>query len=77
MCVRPELPEGLPEKRDIEHRIDVKDANIAMYRQQWRQSSEQQREIVRWVEDMMKKKLIQPCISPHAAPTFCVRKPVG
>ncbi|KAE9078403.1 hypothetical protein PF010_g23139 [Phytophthora fragariae] len=74
---RPELPEGLPEKRDIEHRIDVKDSNFAMYRQQWRQSREQQREIVRWVVDMVKKKLILPSISPHAAPTFCVRKPVG
>ncbi|KAG2922036.1 hypothetical protein PC117_g16080 [Phytophthora cactorum] len=74
---QPELPEGLPEKRDIEHRIDVKDPNLAMYRQQWRQSPEQQREIIRWVEDMLKKKLIRPSISPHAAPTFCVRKPVG
>ncbi|KAE8984588.1 hypothetical protein PF011_g20719 [Phytophthora fragariae] len=74
---RPELPEGLPEKREIEHRIDVKDPNLAMYRQQWRQSPEQQREIVRWVIDMVKKKLIRPSISPHAAPTFCVRKPVG
>ncbi|GMF52875.1 unnamed protein product [Phytophthora fragariaefolia] len=32
---------------------------------------------VRWVEDMVKKKLIRPSISSHAAPTFCVRKPVG
>ncbi|GMF20524.1 unnamed protein product [Phytophthora fragariaefolia] len=74
---RPELPEGLPEKRDIEHRIDVKDPNLAMFRLQWRQSPEQQREIVHWVEDMVKKKLIRPSIGPHAAPTFCVRKPVG
>ncbi|KAG3111883.1 hypothetical protein PI124_g8256 [Phytophthora idaei] len=74
---RPEIPEGLPEKRDIEPRIDVKDANLAMYRQQWRQSPEQQREIIRRVEDMAKKKLIRPSISPHAAPTFCVQKPVG
>ena len=74
---RPELPEGLPEKRNVEHRIDVKDSNLAMYRQQWRQSPEQQREIVSWVEDMVRKKLIRPSISPHAAPTFCVRKPVG
>ncbi|GMF44414.1 unnamed protein product [Phytophthora fragariaefolia] len=57
---RPELPEGLPEKREIEHRIDVKDPNLAMYLQQWRQSPEQQSEIVRWVEDMVKKKLIRP-----------------
>ncbi|OWY91640.1 hypothetical protein PHMEG_00039695, partial [Phytophthora megakarya] len=43
---RPELPEGLPERREIEHRIDVKAPNLAMYRHQWRQSPEQQREIV-------------------------------
>ncbi|POM69577.1 Hypothetical protein PHPALM_14126 [Phytophthora palmivora] len=55
---RPELPEGLPEKRGIEYRINVKDLNLAMYRQQWRQSPEQQREIVRWVIGMVKKKLI-------------------
>ncbi|KAE8912561.1 hypothetical protein PF005_g18581 [Phytophthora fragariae] len=28
----PELPDGLLMERDIEHRIDVKDPNIAMYR---------------------------------------------
>ncbi|GMF46618.1 unnamed protein product [Phytophthora fragariaefolia] len=31
----PELPDGLPMERDIEHRINVKNPNIAMYRQQW------------------------------------------
>ncbi|POM72497.1 Hypothetical protein PHPALM_10777, partial [Phytophthora palmivora] len=65
---RPELPEGLPEKREIEHRIDVKDPNLAMYRQQWRQSPEQQREIVRWVIDMVKKKLIRPSIMRQSIP---------
>ncbi|GMF18580.1 unnamed protein product [Phytophthora lilii] len=62
---RPELPERLPEKRDIEHRIDVKNFNLAMFRQQWRQSQKQQHEVVRWVEDMVRKKLICPSISPH------------
>ncbi|OWZ12275.1 hypothetical protein PHMEG_00014591 [Phytophthora megakarya] len=57
---RPVLPEGLPERRTIEHRIDVKDPNLAMYRRQWRQSPAQQREIVLWVTDMVKKKLIRP-----------------
>ncbi|OWY96314.1 hypothetical protein PHMEG_00033446 [Phytophthora megakarya] len=70
-ALRPELPEGLLEKRDIEHRIHVKDPNLAMYRQQWQLSPEQQREIVKWAVDMIKKKLIRPSISPHAAPTFC------
>ncbi|KAG6613086.1 uncharacterized protein IUM83_11906 [Phytophthora cinnamomi] len=27
---RPELPDGLPAKRELEHRIDVKDPNLAM-----------------------------------------------
>ncbi|GMF53574.1 unnamed protein product [Phytophthora fragariaefolia] len=74
---KPELPEGLPMERDIEHRIDVKDPNIAMYRQQWRLSPEQKAEIDKWVREMIAKGLIRPSISPHAAPTFCVRKPVG
>ncbi|GMF36645.1 unnamed protein product [Phytophthora fragariaefolia] len=45
---RPDLPEGLPEKRETEHRIDVKDPNLVIKN-----------------------------LSGHAAPTFCVRKPVG
>ncbi|KAE9099972.1 hypothetical protein PF010_g14996 [Phytophthora fragariae] len=73
----PELPDGLPMERDMEHRIDVKYPNIAMYRQQWRLSPEQKAEIDKWVRDTIAKGLIRPSISPHAAPTFCVRKPVG
>ncbi|POM78954.1 Hypothetical protein PHPALM_3452 [Phytophthora palmivora] len=38
--LRPELPEGLPETREIEHLIYVKDPHLAMYRQLWRQSPE-------------------------------------
>ncbi|POM64700.1 Hypothetical protein PHPALM_19738 [Phytophthora palmivora] len=34
---RLELPEGSPEIREIEHRIDVKDPNLEMYKQQWLQ----------------------------------------
>ncbi|GMF44478.1 unnamed protein product [Phytophthora fragariaefolia] len=74
---KPEPPEGLPMERDIEHRIDVKDSNIAMYRQQWRLSPEQKAEIDKWVREKIAKGLIRPSISPHAALTFCVRKPVG
>ena len=74
---KPDLPGGLPKKRDIEHRIDVKDPSLQMYRQQWRLSPEQRVEIDSWVYKMVKTALIRPSISPHAAPTFCVRKPVG
>ncbi|KAG2938032.1 hypothetical protein PC115_g3917 [Phytophthora cactorum] len=74
--LKPELPDGLPMQRDIEHRFDVKNPNVAMYRQQWRLSPEQKTEIEKWVREMISKGLIRPSISPHAAPTFCVRKPV-
>ena len=74
---KPELPDGLLMKRDIEHRVDVKDDNVAMFRQQWRLSPDQKKEIHQWVKSMVSKGLIRPSISPHAAPTFCVRKPVG
>ncbi|GMF15818.1 unnamed protein product [Phytophthora lilii] len=40
-------------------------------------SPEQKTEIDKWVREMISKGLIRPSISPHAAPTFCVRKPVG
>ncbi|GMF28084.1 unnamed protein product [Phytophthora fragariaefolia] len=43
----------LPEKHDIEHRFDVQDPKLEMYRQQWRQSPEQRREVVRWAEDIL------------------------
>ncbi|GMF31382.1 unnamed protein product [Phytophthora fragariaefolia] len=56
----PELPDGLPMERDIEHRIDVKDPKVAMYRQQWRVSPEQKSEIDKWVRDMTSKGLIRP-----------------
>ncbi|OWY99647.1 polyprotein [Phytophthora megakarya] len=72
-----ELPDGLPMERDIEHRIDVKDPNTVIYRQQWRLSPEEKAKIDQWVRERITKGLIRPSISPHAAPTFCVRTPVG
>ncbi|GMF18113.1 unnamed protein product [Phytophthora lilii] len=57
---KPELPDGLPMERKIEHRIDVKDPSVAMYRQQWRLSPKQKTEIDKWVRDMISKGLIRP-----------------
>ncbi|POM58470.1 Hypothetical protein PHPALM_36875 [Phytophthora palmivora] len=74
---KPDLPDGLPMERRIERRIDIKNPNVAMYRQQWRLSPEQKAEIDKWVREMIAKGLIRPSISPHAALTFSVRKPVG
>ncbi|GMF44967.1 unnamed protein product [Phytophthora fragariaefolia] len=50
---KPELPDGLPMDRDVEHRIDVKDPSVAMYRQQWRLSPEQKTEIDEWVREVI------------------------
>ncbi|GMF16026.1 unnamed protein product [Phytophthora fragariaefolia] len=54
---KPELPQGLPMEGNTEHRIDVKDPNIAMYRQQWSLSPEQKAEIDKWNFKELKQRL--------------------
>ncbi len=69
------LPKGLPPHGD--HEIEVQPGTGAMFRQQWRLSPEQAQTIKEWVKSMLDAGLIQPSISPHAAPIFFVKKPVG
>ncbi|POM73161.1 Hypothetical protein PHPALM_10015 [Phytophthora palmivora] len=58
------------------HEINV-DTNEAIFRRQWRLSPAQEKVIRDWVEEMLAAGLIRPSTSPHGAPTFCVKKPVG
>ncbi|OWZ02563.1 polyprotein [Phytophthora megakarya] len=53
------------------------DTEQPIFRQQWRRSPAQEREIRTWVEEMLKAGRIRPSLSPHGAPTFCVKKAVG
>ncbi|POM68641.1 LOW QUALITY PROTEIN: Hypothetical protein PHPALM_15179 [Phytophthora palmivora] len=59
-----------------EHQIDI-DTNEAIFRRQWRQSLAQEKVITDWAKEMLAAGLIRPSTSPHGAPTFCVKKPVG
>ena len=74
---RPKLPTTLPPRRETDIDIEVKDKNKAMYRSQFRLSPEQKEEVNKWVKDMIRAGIIRPSRSPHAAPTFSLKKPVG
>ncbi|POM64474.1 Reverse transcriptase [Phytophthora palmivora] len=49
----------------------------ATYTAQWRLSPEQERGLREWTKMMLRARLIRPSKSPHAAPTFYIKKPVG
>ncbi|GMF36760.1 unnamed protein product [Phytophthora lilii] len=70
------LPSALPPRGHGEHEIKV-DTDEAIFRRQWRLSPAQEKVIMDWVEEMLAAGLIRPSTSPHGAPTFCVKKPVG
>ena len=72
---RTELPYGKPVHG--EHEMELLPGTGAIQRPQWRQSPEQEKTIAEWVDKMTDAGLIRPSISPHGAPTFCVRKPNG
>ncbi|POM65345.1 Hypothetical protein PHPALM_18951, partial [Phytophthora palmivora] len=70
------LPTGLPPREHGEHIMEV-DTNEAIFRRQWRQSPVQEKVIMDWVRELRSAGLIRHSTSPHGAPTFCVKKPVG
>ncbi|POM78480.1 Retrovirus Polyprotein [Phytophthora palmivora] len=72
---RAELPAGPPQHG--EHEMEVIDPNRAIYTPQWRLSPERERGLREWTKVMLRAQLIRPSKSPHAAPTFCIKKPVG
>ncbi|KAJ8525172.1 hypothetical protein ON010_g15943 [Phytophthora cinnamomi] len=70
------LPSSLPPEPQDVYEMEV-DTKAPVFRQQWRQSPAQEAEIRSWVEEILNAGLIRPSSSPHRAPTFCVKKPVG
>lgn len=69
------LPHGPPVHG--EHEMEVRPGVGAIYRQQWRLSPDQEKGLRDWTKEMLRAGLIRPSISPHGAPTFCIKKPVG
>jgi hypothetical protein len=60
-----------------EHEMELSPGHGAIFRPQWRLSPEQTRTLRDWLKEMLESGLIRPSISPHGAPTFCIKKPVG
>ena len=75
---RKELPAEIPPSREgIEHEIQLKPGTTPIAVSQWRQSPDQQKVIREWTKEMIQAGIIRPSTSAFAAPTFCVKKPVG
>lgn len=57
--------------------MELSPGHGAIFRPQWQLSPEQTRTLREWLKEMLEAGLIRPSISPHGAPTFCIKKPVG
>lgn len=76
LVFRKELPNGLPPKRPLEHRIDTGTAapiNLNSYPM----SKEKLDEQLRQVEKLLELGLIRPSSSPWGFPVIFVKKPMG
>ncbi|OWY99692.1 LOW QUALITY PROTEIN: polyprotein [Phytophthora megakarya] len=57
--------------------MEVSDPQRAIYKQQWRLSPDQEKGMREWLKVMVRAVLIGPGKSPHGAPTFRIKIPVG
>ncbi|OWZ19944.1 Pol Polyprotein [Phytophthora megakarya] len=69
----------LPKRKPVhgEHEMELAPGHGAIFRPLWRLSPEQTETLRYWLKEMLEAGLIRPSISPHGAPTFCIKKPVG
>ena len=73
---RPELPEGLPPRRSIDHAIETGDAR-PVNKNAYPLSAQQLREQTRQIEELLKRGLIRESVSPWGAPVLFVPKKNG
>ena len=72
-----DLPVGLPQKRSIEHQINLKEDHTPPSRSPYRLSWEQNDELKRQLEELIEKQHIEPSVSPYGAPVMFVKKSDG
>ena len=73
---RPELPEGLPPRRSIDHAIETGDAR-PVNKNAYPLSAQQLREQTRQIEELLRRGLIRESVSPWGAPVLFVPKKNG
>src|SRR3954451_8392215 len=72
-----DLPEGLPPRRDVDHRIELVPGSTPPTRPTYRMSPPELDELKKQVADLLAKGFIQPSKSPFGAPVLFVKKKDG
>lgn len=71
---RSELPEGLPPKRDVDHKIEVDTDAKRPHRGIYQLSPAELLATREYITDLLKKKKIRPSMFPYGAPPFFVKQ---
>lgn len=69
-----ELTEGLPQEREIEHRIEVEPCSAPPHRGIFELSPAELMATKEYIADLLKKKKLRPSKSPYRAPLFFVKQ---
>ena len=72
-----ELPEGLPPKRDIDHKIELVPGSAPTNRPTYRMSPTELDELKKQLDELVKAGFIRPSKSPFGAPILFVKKKDG
>lgn len=68
------MPEGLPPKRDVDHRIEVDPNSTPPRRGMFQLSPAELLATKEYIEDLLRKGKIRPSKSPYGAPLFFVKQ---
>jgi RNase H-like domain found in reverse transcriptase/Reverse transcriptase (RNA-dependent DNA polymerase)/Integrase zinc binding domain/Chromo (CHRromatin Organisation MOdifier) domain/Retroviral aspartyl protease len=72
-----QLPDGLPPKRDVDHRIDIIPGSAPTSRATYRLAPSELDELKKQLEELIKHGFIRPSKSPYGAPVLFVKKKDG
>jgi len=72
-----ELPNKLPPKRQIEHRIDLIEGAKLPPSNIYRMSEHELKELKKQIDDLLSRGFIKPSLSPYGSPCLFVRKKDG
>ena len=72
-----ELPEGLPPKRQVDHKIDLQPGSQPQHRSPYRMSPKEMEELKKQIDRFLKLGHIRPSISPYGAPVLFAPKKDG